>query len=144
MSSFPPKKWEIRYLRDMDDLAIDAAGEDNIAMEALLAVRPAEGEEGNFRFALAGTEDLRLLFPVNMVLTSELFAGMHVEAHLSVADHIHIEKNSASSKWSDITDMVSSQDIEIVDGEGEVISEQFLTTMAEYKKTAQAQQSGKH
>jgi len=143
MSSFPPRRWEVRFLRDMESLAASRQEDSEVSMEALLAVRPAEGEEGNFRFSLAGTEDLRLHFPVNQILQSDVFHNMYVEAHLNVAEHIHLERNSACSKWEDVVDLVASQDMEIVDYQGETISEQFLTAMETHKKTAAAQQSGK-
>ena len=142
MSSFPPKRWEVRYLQDMATLEAARTENNSISMEALLAVRPAEGEEGSFRFALAGPEDLRLHFPVSQVLHAEAFKGMHVEAHLNVAEHIVLEKNSSCSKWADITDLVASQDVDIVDEQGETISERYLAAYEEHKKTAPVQQSG--
>ena len=50
MSSFPPKEWRVRYLKDMQHLACEAIEEDEISMAAYMAVRPSEGEEGSYRF----------------------------------------------------------------------------------------------
>jgi len=62
MSSFPPSKWDVRPLKDMETMEAGARENENISMEAFLAVKPAEGEEGAFRFALAGTDSIRLRF----------------------------------------------------------------------------------
>ena len=42
MSSFLPKQWAVRYLRDMDQLECTAGNNNGIAMEAFLAVKRAE------------------------------------------------------------------------------------------------------
>ena len=142
MSSFPPANWEVRYLKDMDALTATPDVDDRLSMEAFLAVRPSGGEEGTFRFALWGPEDLRLYFPVTAVLQADIFRGMHVEAHLDTRDQIRLERNSACSRWVEIVELVSSQDVDIVDSQGEIISEKFLNVLTEYKKTAPWDNSG--
>ena len=142
MLSFPPKDWEVRYLTDMDLLTAPEADKGQINMEAYMAIRPSAGEEGRFRFSLTGVDNLRLYFPVNEVLPAEDFKGMFVEALLDTDEHIKLEHNSACSKWLDIVELVRSQDADILDGQGEVVSEQFLTLMENYKKTAPTERSG--
>lgn len=142
MSSFPPANWEVRFLRDMDTMSAEQGDPDDINMEAYLAIRPADGEEGHFRFVLSGPRDLRLFFPVTKVLPEEKFSGMNVEAHFDTEDMIQLEKNSACSNWIDIADMVSSQDADIVNNQGEIVSEQFLALLEGYKKSAPAIASG--
>ena len=142
MSSFPPKDWEVRFLKDMDGLTAAPAIDDGISMEAFLAVRPADGEEGTFRFVLSGPDALRLYFPVNFILPAEQFTNMHVEAHFDLDEQIRLEKNSACSRWMDIAELVSSQDVDIVDNQGEIVSEQFLTILENYKRSAPAIASG--
>ena len=64
MTSFPPQAWSVRFLQDMENIDCSLVDGDNLTMEALVAVRPAGGEEGNFRFTLAGPDMLKLSFPV--------------------------------------------------------------------------------
>lgn len=46
------------------------------------------------------------------------------------------------SKWVDLVELISSQDVDIVDDMGENISETFLTALADYKKSAPLDRSG--
>ena len=73
MSTFPPSKWRVRYLKDMQNLACEAVEEEEISMAAYLAVRPSDGEEGAYRFVLHGPDKIKLKFPVGKLLPSNLF-----------------------------------------------------------------------
>ena len=132
MSSFPPRQWVVRYLRDMETLTCEPA-ESGISMAALLAVRPAPGEEGNFRFAMAGPDKLKLKFSIRDILNSPQFDGMNAEAELDIGDQVQFDKNSVSSPWVDVVDLVRSQDFMITNREDEDVSEEFLTGMTKYK-----------
>ena len=68
MATFPPRAWTVRFLQDMENIHCGLIDGDNLTMEALVAVRPAGGEEGNFRFALAGPDMLKLVFLVSRIL----------------------------------------------------------------------------
>ena len=48
MSGFPPKKWEARFLQDMDTLQCSQKEGETLSMEAYVAVKPSGGQEGNF------------------------------------------------------------------------------------------------
>ena len=48
MSSFPPRKWEVRFLLDMDSLSCPEQEGSKINREAFLAIKPSGGEEGSF------------------------------------------------------------------------------------------------
>ena len=52
MSSFPPKKWEVRYLRDMQTLDCESLDQ-GISMSAYMALKPAGGEECKAQVDLA-------------------------------------------------------------------------------------------
>ena len=84
MSSFPPKRWEVRYLKDMDTMTCEPPDAGENALAAFLAVKPAGIEEGNFRFTLAGPDRLKIKFKITDVIDSRLFDGMFAEAELSV------------------------------------------------------------
>ena len=66
MAPFPPRAWTVRFLQDMENIDCSLIDSDNLTMEALVAVRPAGGEEGNFRFAL--------VFPVSRILAGAAFS----------------------------------------------------------------------
>ena len=106
MSSFPPKRWQVRYLKDMAPLTCEPSEDNEVSMEAYMAIRPAGGQEGNFRFELAGPNKIPLQFDVSDVMESNLFNGMTVEAELDLADHIKMELNSVCSEWMDIVELV--------------------------------------
>ena len=99
MSSYPPSKWKVRYLRDMQTLACESTEEDAISMAAYLAVRPSDGEEGSFRFVLHGPDNIKLKFPANRLLPSELFDNMFIEAELKIGDQIQMERNSVAVEF---------------------------------------------
>ena len=134
MSGFPPSKWEVRYLKDMKSLACNAREDGAPAMAAYLAIRPSSGEEGHFRFALAGPDRIKLRFGIDQVLPSKRFAGMTAEAEMAIGDQIQLELNSVCSAWVDVVELVRSQDILIVDVNDEDVAEDFLTALDDYKR----------
>ena len=134
MSSYPPSKWKVRYLKDMQTLACESTEEDAISMAAYLAVRPSDGEEGSFRFVLYGPDNIKLKFPANRLLPSELFANMFIEAELKIGDQIQMERNSVCSAWVDIVDLVRSQDILVVDSSDEDVAVEFLAAIDAFKR----------
>ena len=123
MSSFPPSRWEVRYVKDMASMSCESPDADEIRMAAFMALRPAGTEEGCFRFDLAGPNKLRVRFNVREVLDSPLFDNMVAEAELNVGDQIRMEKNSSCSAWVDMVDLVRSQDFLITDSDDNDIAE---------------------
>ena len=134
MSSFPPKRWEVRYLKDMDTMTCEPPDAGEIALAAFLAVKPAGIEEGNFRFTLAGPDRLKIKFRFTDVIDSRLFEGMFAETELSVGDQIQFAKNTVCSNWSDIVELVRSQDYMITDNEDDNILETFLANLEQHKQ----------
>ena len=134
MSSFPPKRWNVRYLKDMASLSCEPSDDNEVSMEAFMAVRPSSGQEGNFRFTLAGPSKLPIQFDVSDLLKSDLFRDMTVEAELDIADNIRMELNSVCSEWVDIVELVRSQDISIVGKKREDRGDEFLTSIDSLKK----------
>ena len=135
MSSFPSRKWEVRFLQDMNSMACsDPDREDKIKMEAFMAIKPSGGQEGSFRFVLSGNKPVKLRFNVESVIPSKLFGGMVTEGELKIGDQIEMDKNSVCSKWMDIVALVQSQDISISNGLGEDAADAFLAALEEYKK----------
>ena len=103
-------------------------------MEAFLAIQPAAGEEGSFRFVLAGPDKIKVRFPITQLLPDSHFEGMIAETELVVGDQIKLEKNSVCSSWIDLVDLVRSQDVNITDEKDEDRSEDFLGALDNYRK----------
>ena len=142
MSSFPPSRWQVRYLKDLDTFEGTAHDDKTVSMEALLAIRPSEGEEGAYRFTLAGTEHIKLQIKVEDILPDKAFKDTYLDIQMELGTQIRIEKNSTCSKWVDLMDLVQAQDIDATNGKGDLITEEFLELMEEYRKTASKERSG--
>ena len=134
MSSFPPPNWEVQFLKDMDSLACEAKDSTRLSIAAYLAVKPAGGEEGNFRFVLAGPHKIRLRFEIKNVLPSELFNNMVAEAELEIGDQVVLEMNSVCSAWMDLVELVRSQDVMITGENDNDVWDEFLTGLQQYKE----------
>ena len=166
MSSFPPTAWEVRYLRDMDSMEATRHEDREVSMEALMAVRPANGEEGAFRLTLAGADHIKIRISVYEILEHEAFRDAYLDIQLELGTQVNntinkkhtyyrhkytlflqirLEKNSVCSKWEDMVALVMSQDVDVVTREGDVegMSERFLEAMETFRKTATKERSGK-
>ncbi len=126
MSSFPPRNWQVRHLEDMDSYEPTPANTSRLYMEALLAARPAGGHEGMFRLAIAGDEKLTISMKVTDIFNSKEVQGMTVVADIPNGSLLKLRKNSCTSKWTDIEELVKSQDADVLNEEGEDVSEEFL------------------
>jgi len=71
MSSFPPLNWEVRYIEDMDKLFLDE-GSTSLSIAALLAVKPARGAEGDFRFTLLGSDPISARVRASSILPATI------------------------------------------------------------------------
>ena len=136
MATFPPRAWTVRFLQDMENIDCGLIDGDNLTMEALVAVRPAGGEEGNFRFVLAGPDMLKLVFLVSRILAGAAFSNMIAEVEMKPGDQIRLEKNSISTTWWDFEDLVFSQDAVITDGKGQDMGDKFLAAIGHNKALA--------
>ena len=88
MSSFPPRNWRVRHLEDMASISFEAPEDDTVRLEALLAIRPAGGEEGSYRFTLSGSKHVELLIPLELVLDDPSFKGMYIDAQLELGTQV--------------------------------------------------------
>ena len=55
MSAFPPNKWDVRFLQDMDTLECAPREDGGLAMEAYIAVRPAGVRKGTSSWSWGAT-----------------------------------------------------------------------------------------
>ena len=134
MSSFPPKQWQVRYLKDLDSMTGTINDDQPISMEAMMAIQPSDGEEGSFRFVLAGPQHLMTRTKISTILPGKEFENMYLCMQLELGTQVKTEKNSVASKWIDIENMILAQDADVTDQEGEEINEVFLSAFEEYKK----------
>ena len=139
MSSFPPATWDVRFLQDMENLECGLSTEDGrLSMEAFVAVRPAGGKEGSFKFVIDG-DMIKLSFPISKVLAGPAFKDMLAEVEMKPGQQIRLNNNSACSTWWDFEDLVSSQDAVVTDGKGRDMGQEFLDAIG-HKKEAVSQQ----
>jgi len=96
--------------------------------------RPAEGREGEFKF-LVGSQDEIIKVKVNAA--SILPVGDMKKFTLITEvqpDQLGLQTNCCSSKWLDIVSLIHSQDIDVIDDEGEYVNEAFLTSIEKCKR----------
>ena len=133
MSSFPPASWDVRFLQDMENLECGLSNDSGLSMEAFVAVRPAGGKEGSFKFAIDG-EMVKLSFPISKVLADPAFKDMRAELEMKPGQQIRMSNNSACSPWWDLEDLVSSQDAVVTDGTGNDLGKEFLDAIGHKKE----------
>ncbi len=126
MSSFPPTDWQVRHLKDFDLYEAVTPAKTKLFMEALLVAKPASGQEGAFRFAISGDQKVLIELKVTNVWNDDIFKGMTVMAELGNGSVFQLQKNSLTSRWADVEELVRAQDADGFDEEGEDVSEQFL------------------
>jgi hypothetical protein len=88
MSSFPPKKWEVRFLKDMESMRGADADDNTVRLDTFMAVRPSAGEEGSYLFKLSGTAPLKLSLNAEHILAHDHFRGMRIEAQLELGTQV--------------------------------------------------------
>lgn len=88
MSSFPPSKWEVRFLKDLDTLEGTPLEEEQVSLDALLAVRPAQGEEGSFRFAISGDAAIQLNLDPEELLQDARFNNMTIHLEMKPGEQV--------------------------------------------------------
>ncbi len=84
----PRKDWKVRFLQDMPLMTGTPPDDDTVRLEALLAIKPSGGEEGSFRFTLAGTKQLDMMVPVDNILPFLDFKGLYIEAQLELGTQV--------------------------------------------------------
>jgi len=88
MSSFPPRQWQVRYLKDLETMQGTVREDKPISLEALLAIQPSEGEEGTFRFTLAGPQHLQMRIRVTDILQEKAFDNMWLSFQMELGTQV--------------------------------------------------------
>ena len=129
MSSFPPKNWQVRHLDDFDQYEVEVPPKAaKLHMEALLVAKPARGQEGTYRLALGGAHRLLLEMKVTDVFNDKAFEGMTVMADIQNGSIIKLQKNSVTTRWCDVEELVRAQEVDVIDEHGEDKADLFLET----------------
>jgi hypothetical protein len=90
--------------------------------------RPAEGAEGVFRIVVNGTVVIDLQIPVSAVFPQEAFKDLIFHAQFQPG-MVNIQTNATASKWVDLISLVQSQDIDVTDAVGDIVTEGFLSNV---------------
>jgi len=134
MEGFPPANWDVRHLADMDSIE-GASRPDKGVMQALLAVAPAENQEGAFKFLLSGAMLVQLHLGVRRLLPQPEFKDFYFDMELELGTQISIAKNCTTTRWLDIRELVESQDMDVLDSKGEIVTDQFLARWKELRES---------
>lgn len=134
MSSFPPAKWQVRHLKDMELYEPVPPEKSKLYMEALLAARPASGHEGSYRLALSGQGQLSVEFKLSLVWNDEELNKLTVVADLPSGSVVKLQKNSNASRWTDVEELVKEQEVDVVDENGDDAADKFLAAWDRIKK----------
>jgi hypothetical protein len=132
MSSFQPRNWEVRYLQDMDTFMAEPDNR-KLSLATLLAVKPAGAREGNFRLVLASSEDITVKLPVADFIPHKAVEGFTVMGQFQPGGQIIMQPNSTATGWVDFRELVASQDVDILDQNGELAAEELLAAIDQHR-----------
>jgi len=90
MVSYPPTMWEVRSLEDMDNMEGSPQTDSDFSFQVFLAVPPAEGKEGSFKFELTGRDHLMMEVPVSSILKDERFRGLAIHTQLQLGNQVNL------------------------------------------------------
>jgi hypothetical protein len=83
---------------------------------------------------LGGTEHLKVKVPATNILPIPEMEPFQFAGQFKPGSQISLQKNSSCSPWLDLVDLVSSQDVEVLDSAGEDATDAFLNAMAGVKE----------
>jgi hypothetical protein len=95
--------------------------------------RPAEGKEGQFRLALGGSEHVSVRIKAIDILPIPEMEPFEITGQFRPGTQIALQSNSTCSGWFDLADLIASQDLDVVDQDGNDAHDEFLAAI----KTAQ-------
>lgn len=135
MSSYPPDRWEVRFLGDMDSFTVPSkAGVhnrgDKLSLAILMAAPPAEGLDGSFRLSLGGTQLLSIRCNAAEVIPHPGFMDFEIRADFQPGMTVVLPSNAIASDWLDLKELIQAQDVDVHDSDGEEANEQFLALLA--------------
>ncbi len=114
---FPPD-WNVEPYEDFDLAVATLANSDNaVAIELLAQLRPTGRILDNFRFAVNSQEMLDVELDFHQLLPTDSVKGYKLRYQYWPRD-INIRRNLTTSTWTDVLDLVATNNITILDREG--------------------------
>jgi hypothetical protein len=104
-------------------------------MTVISLYRPAEGQEGNFRFTVTGSDLLAVRFRPADVLPYDADTCSNLELHgqFQLGTHVAMQPNSAATKWHGVYKLVQAQDMDATIRTGELANDEFINAMDDLK-----------
>jgi hypothetical protein len=110
--------WNVEPYEDFDlAVATLANSDDAVAIELLAQLRPTGRILDNFRFAVNSQEMLDVELDFHQLLPTDSIKGYKLRYQYWPRD-INIRRNLTTSTWTDVLDLVASNNITILDQEG--------------------------
>jgi hypothetical protein len=103
-------------------------------LQALMKVEPADGAGGEFKLMLTGKEHLDVAMRMSEILPLEAFADMTVIGRFQLGAQVQLQPNSSASRWMDMLELIQSQDLEVIDKNNVVVTEDFLKMFENWRK----------
>jgi hypothetical protein len=94
-------------------------------------LRPAEGQEGHFRLVLTGSSHLPVRVRVHDVLPIKELEGHELHGQFLAGHQIQLQKNSTTSPWVDVEELVKAQDVDAFDADGNPAHEALVDILQE-------------
>jgi len=135
MARFPPADWVIRPLDQMGAFTINSNTRE-LLVSTLLAVQPSDEAEGFFQVVLGGLKTIDFSVQLTDVIPHPAMINLELSAQLQPGVSAIFKQNSVVTNWMDLKDLVASQDMDIVDAEGESKSEDFLKLIEKLQEGA--------
>jgi hypothetical protein len=127
MTMFNFEQLDIRDIADYEKYA--PAVYSKPALQALLKVEPASGAGGEFKMVLTGKEHVDVAMNLNEILPLEGFKDLTVIGRFQLGAQVQLQPNSCASRWMDVIELIQSQDLEVIDKDNKVVSEEFLAKL---------------
>jgi hypothetical protein len=90
MATFPPESWECRFIQDFDAYTPAPPTSGRLHLTALMAIRPAEGLEGHYKFMLTGVEHLQVKIPIARILSLPVLENLVLEGQFLPGHQVHL------------------------------------------------------
>jgi hypothetical protein len=95
-------------------------------LRTLFLCRPANGLEGHYRFLLTGTDHVTVKCLVNEIFDLPQLGQLELFGQFVPGHQIVIQRNSTTSTWVDVCELIQAQDVDVFDKEGRPAHDTFL------------------
>ncbi len=117
---FPLRDGEWNVFDSEDFEAAEARDPGDLGMELLAQVRPNGRIQDHFRIVLGGRQALEVKTSFGLLYGCSKYKDFKLRMQTWPRD-IVIRRNSATSNWKDMYDLLSERNAEVIDGEGKQV-----------------------